>query len=107
MSNESLDGFMSQMQKMKGDLDAVQEKLMQKCVETASPDGAVKIRINGNQIIQEIVLDPKLLSPANRTSLQSALITTLNEALFKSRQMVQAELYGLAQNTDLSSLLGR
>lgn len=107
MSSEGFDSLMGQMQKIKGDLDAMQEKLLRQCVEAASPDGTVSVRINGNQIIQEIALDAKLLSPANQAALQAVLIATINEALFKTRQMVQTELYGLAQSTDLNSLLGR
>lgn|GEM_PF-4763388 len=107
MTNEGFEGLMSQMQKIKGDLDAMQEKLLQQCAEATTPDGTVKVKINGNQIIQEIALAPELLSPANRTALQAALLTTINEALSKTRQMVQAEIYGMAQNTDLGSLLGR
>jgi nucleoid-associated protein EbfC len=95
-----------QFQKISTDLAQVQARMENQRVEVSAANGGIKIIADGQQRILAINIDPGLLSPGNRETLEDSLIAAVNDALNQSRQTVQAEVLGLTQGLSLTDLLG-
>lgn len=58
----------------------LQEKLAQITIEHQSDDGAVKVILDGNRKLRDLVLDPGQFEPMDWEKLQDLVILTINEA---------------------------
>ncbi len=68
----------------------MQNLLAQESAEAEAAWGKVKVKINGNQEILDIQIDPELLTPDNKEKLQNALKDATNDAI-KKVQRIMAE----------------
>lgn len=84
--------MMKQVQKMQADIAKLQDELGDKTVEVSAGGGAVKIVMNGKQVVQEIVIDPEVLNPEETEMVQDLLMAAFNEALRQSQEMVSQEM---------------
>lgn len=84
--------LMKEAQKMQAKLAKVQEELKQRVVEATSGGGMVRVSCNGQQEIVSITIDPELLEEKDVEMLQDLILVAVNEALNRSREMMQEEL---------------
>lgn len=77
---------------MQAKLAKVQEELKQRVVEATSGGGMVRVSCNGQQEIVSITIDPELLEEKDVEMLQDLILVAVNEALNRSREMMQEEL---------------
>ncbi len=102
---EQFGNVMDMVKKVQQNIDGMQEQLKMEKVETASGD-VVKIVVNGHQEIVDIQLNGKYLTADNANLLQDLLITTINNALTKSRDLHQAAMAKLAADLNLPKIPG-
>ncbi len=88
-------GMMQQLQKLQEQLKTAQEQLSSESV-IATAGGAVKITMSGDQHCLAVELDPELLKDADVDMLQDMLLTAINSALDKSRELASQRLGPLA-----------
>lgn len=74
------------MQEMKKDLDNT-------VFETASSDGLVKIKMNGSQVVQEIVIEEK---PVDMPRLASVLKDTFNRSIKRSHELAAEKMKNIS-----------
>ena len=84
--------LLREAQKMQAKIAKVQEELKNKVVEATSGGGMVKVACNGQQEILKIEIDPELLEEKDVEMLQDLIMAAVNEALNRSREMLQEEL---------------
>ena len=89
---QNLKNLMKEAQKMQAKLAKVQEELKQRVVEATSGGGMVRVSCNGQQEIVSITIDPELLEEKDVEMLQDLILVAVNEALNRSREMMQEEL---------------
>jgi nucleoid-associated protein EbfC len=91
-------GMLQQFQRMQQQMAEAQEKLAQETVTASAGGGAVKVTMTGDQKCQSVELDPALLEEADTEMLQDLVLTAVNLALDKSRELQEQTMGPLAGN---------
>jgi nucleoid-associated protein EbfC len=86
-------GMMQQLKMMQEQVESVQAQLAEETVTATVGGGAVKVVMTGDQHCREVVIDPDMLADADAEMLQDMLLSAVNMALDKSRDL-QAERMG-------------
>ncbi len=83
--------LLKQAQKMQKKMEAVQEELAQREIEVSSGGGAVKVKVNGQQDILAISLDPEFLKEDSEF-VEETLLAAIQEAHAKSKEASEEEM---------------
>jgi nucleoid-associated protein EbfC len=89
-------GMMNQLRKMQEQMAQTQAQLADETVTATAGGGAVKVIMSGDQNCKAVVIDPELLKDADAEMLQDLVLTAVNMALEKSRQLQSDRLGPLA-----------
>ena len=89
-------GMMQQMQRLQQQMAEAQEKLAEETVSATSGGGAVKVTMTGDKKCQSVEIAPELLKDADAEMLQDLILTAVNLALDKSRELQQEVMGPLA-----------
>jgi len=88
----NLNKMLAEAQAMLAQQQEAQEKLKSGCVEATAGGGMVTVVVNGHKQLQSIKIDPEVVSKDDVELLQDMILAATNEALRKSRELVQQEL---------------
>ena len=88
--------MMKQLQQLQQQIETTQAELAEETVEVSVGGGAVKVIMTGDQHCRAVELDQALLEDADPEMLQDLLLTAVNSALDKSREMAADRLGPLA-----------
>jgi DNA-binding YbaB/EbfC family protein len=80
-------GMMQQLQRLQQQMAEAQEKLAVETVTATAGGGAIKISMTGDQKCQSVEIDPNLLKDVDAEMLQDMILTAVNLALDKSREL--------------------
>ena len=84
--------MMKHAQKLQEQMMALQEEVGKKKVEATAGGGMVTVEANGKQEIVSIKIDPEVVSKDDVQMLEDLILAASNEALRKSRELVQQEM---------------
>jgi DNA-binding YbaB/EbfC family protein len=84
--------IMKEAQKLQQQMEALQAEVGKKKVDATSGGGMVTVEANGKQEILSIKIDREVINPDDAQMLEDLVLAACNEALRKSRDMVQAEM---------------
>jgi DNA-binding YbaB/EbfC family protein len=84
--------MMKEAQKLQQQMAALQEEVGKRKVEATAGGGMVTVEANGKQDNVSIKFDPEVLSKDDVQLLEDLVQAACNEALRKSRELVQQEL---------------
>src|SRR4030095_14138379 len=84
--------IMKEAQKLQAQMAAMQEEVAKKKVEATAGGGMVTVEANGKQELTAIKIDPEVVSKDDVQMLEDLVLAACNEALRKSRELVQQEL---------------
>ena len=84
--------MMKEAQKLQQQMAVLQEEVGKRKVEATAGGGMVTVVANGNQEILSIKIDREVINPEDAQMLEDLVLAACNEALRKSREMVQAEM---------------
>jgi nucleoid-associated protein EbfC len=84
--------IMKEAQKLQQQMAAMQEEVGKRKVEATAGGGMVTVEANGRQEILSIKIDPEVVNRDDVGMLEDLVLAACNEALRKSREMVQQEL---------------
>jgi len=73
-------------------MERIQSEVAQKKVEATAGGGMVTVEANGKQEIVTIKISPEVVSQDDVQMLEDLVLAACNEALRKSRELVQQEL---------------
>lgn len=96
--------LVKEAQKMQAKLAKIQEELKQRIVEATSGGGMVRVSCNGQQEVVRITIDPELLEEKDVEMLQDLILVAVNEALNRSREMMQEELAKITGGLNIPGL---
>ena len=97
--------MLNQARELKAKLDKAQKELNNTMIEISSGKGAVKIVINGQQIIQSIKISPQVINPDKAEFLEKLVLKAVSEALAKSQKVAAKELKGITGGFKLPGLI--
>ena len=84
--------IMKEAQKLQQQMEALQAEVAQKKVEASAGGGMVTVQANGKQELLSITIDPEVINKDDAQMLEDLVLAACNEALRKSRELVQQEL---------------
>ena len=98
--------IMKEAQKLQQQMEKIQAEVAQKKVEATAGGGMVTVEANGKQEIVSIKIDPEVVSRDDVQMLEDLVLAACNEALRKSREMMQQELGKLTGGLRIPGLGG-
>jgi DNA-binding YbaB/EbfC family protein len=84
--------MMKEAQKLQAQMEKMQEEVGRKTVEATAGGGMVTVQANGKQELIAIKIDPEVINKDDAQMLEDLVLAACNEALRKSRELVQQEL---------------
>jgi nucleoid-associated protein EbfC len=98
--------LMKEAQKLQQQMEKMQAEVAQRKVEATAGGGMVTVEANGKQEIVSIKIDPEVISKDDAQMLEDLVLAACNEALRKSRDMMQQELGKLTGGLKIPGLGG-
>jgi DNA-binding YbaB/EbfC family protein len=96
--------MLNQARELKSKLDKAQKELSNTTLEAESGKGAVKVTINGQQVIQSIKISPEVIDPDKPELLEKLVLKAVSEAITKSQKLAAKELRGLTGGLKIPGL---
>jgi len=96
--------IMKEAQKLQAQMAELQAEVAKKKVEATAGGGMVTVEANGRQEILSIKIDREVINPEDSQMLEDLVLAACNEALRKSRDMVQAEMSKLTAGLKIPGL---
>jgi len=84
--------MMKEAQRLQQQMAALQEEVGKRKVEATAGGGMVTVEANGKQELLSIKIDPEVINRDDAQMLEDLVLAACNEALRKSRELVQQEL---------------
>ena len=78
---QDMNSLMRQAQKMQEEMAAKQAELEEREYEISAGGGVVNVKINGKKEILAISLEPEIIDPDDKETLEDILVAAVNEAL--------------------------
>jgi DNA-binding YbaB/EbfC family protein len=89
-------GMMQQLQRMQQQLAEAQAALAEETVTATAGGGAIKVTMTGDQKCVNVEIDPEFLNDMDAEMLQDLVLSAVNLALDKSRELAAQRLGPLA-----------
>jgi DNA-binding YbaB/EbfC family protein len=83
---------MQQFAAMQAQMDAVQEDIEKREVETTAGGGAVSVKVNGRKELLAVKIDPDVMDKDDPEMLQDLIIVAVNEAIRQIEEISQSEM---------------
>ena len=96
--------IMKEAQKLQAQMEQLQAEVAKKKVEATAGGGMVTVEANGRQEILSIKIERDAINPDDAQMLEDLVLAACNEALRKSREMVQAEMSKLTAGLKIPGL---
>ena len=103
---KGLGDLMKKAQQMKASMDRLQEELATKEIEAGAGGGMVTVRATGAQEVVSIDIDPSVIDPEEKEMLQDLVQAAVNEALRKSKDMMQEEMGKITGGLPVPDIFG-
>jgi DNA-binding YbaB/EbfC family protein len=95
---------MKEAQKLQSQMAALQEEVGKRKVEATAGGGMVTVEANGKQELTAVKIDPEVINKDDAQMLEDLVLAACNEAIRKSRDMVQQELSKLTGGLKIPGL---
>ena len=79
----------------------IQKELKNTEIEAESLNGQVKVVVSADQKLQEITIDPEVLSPENASKIESALEDAINEANKEAQKIAASKMKAISGDLGL------
>jgi DNA-binding YbaB/EbfC family protein len=96
--------LMKEAQKLQAQMEALQAEVGTKKVDATAGGGMVTVQANGKGEIVSIKIEPDVVDPADIQMLEDLILAACNEAIRKSKEMVQAEMGKLTAGLKIPGL---
>ena len=90
--NNDMHKQLKQLQAMQAEMEQAQAALGEKELTTTAGGGAVKVTMNGNKEITQLVIDKDVVDPDDVEMLQDLVTAAVNEAIRQVEDMAEAEM---------------
>jgi DNA-binding YbaB/EbfC family protein len=101
---KGMGNIMKEAQRLQQQMEAMQAEVAQKKVEATAGGGMVTVQANGKQELLSIKIDPEVINKDDAQMLEDLVLAACNEALRKSRELVQQELTKLTGGLKIPGL---
>ncbi len=96
--------LMKQAQEMQAKMAKLQEELAHKEVEASSGGGMVTVKMNGQQEVLAINIDPEVFKEGDQEMLEDLVVAAVNEARRQSLDLAKEEMSKLTGGLPIPGL---
>jgi len=93
-------------QQLQTQMAQAQEELRETTLEVTAGGGAVRIVITGAQEVRSVEIDPSAVDPDEVDMLQDLIVTAVNEAIGRSKELERERMAGIAGGMGLPGMPG-
>jgi len=86
------------------ELKKIQSALAKEVVETQAGNGAVTVKMNGEQKIQDVTLDAELIREAELPQVEKWIESAVSQAITRSQQLAAEKMKSVAGDLGLPGL---
>lgn len=86
------------------ELKKIQSVLSKEMIEVEAGNGAVKVKINGEQKIQKVSLDADLIAEADIEKLEKWIESAVTQAITRSQQLAAEKMRSMAGGLGIPGL---
>ena len=104
MPGGGMGNIMKQAQKMQKKMAEMQESLSEKTLEVSSGGGAVKVTVNGEKKIIDLIISQDVIDPEETEMLQDLIISAVNEAMRQMEDAVNSEMNKITGGLNMPGL---
>ncbi|MFQ5883031.1 MAG: YbaB/EbfC family nucleoid-associated protein [Candidatus Methylomirabilales bacterium] len=97
--------FMKQAQRVKAELERIQEAAAVRRVEGSAGGGMVTVTADGRGEVVAVRIDPEVAQSEDLEMLQDLIVAATNEALRRARELLSTEMGRLTGGLNLPGLL--
>ncbi|MFQ5802735.1 MAG: YbaB/EbfC family nucleoid-associated protein [Candidatus Methylomirabilales bacterium] len=97
--------MMKQAQRMKAELERIQEEAAEKRVEGSAGGGMVTVMADGRGEIVAVRIDPEVAQSGDLEMLQDLIVAATNEAMRRARELLSAEMGQITGGLNLPGLM--
>ncbi len=94
--------MMKQAQKMQKKMEELQEEAGKEIIEASAGGGMVTVKINGKQEVLSITIEEDVVNSDDIEMLQDLIVAAVNEAIKKSKDMVEQKMSALTGGLGLN-----
>ena len=87
-------------------MQKLHEELAERVVEAEVGAGMVSVRANGRGELISVTIDPELMKPEEKDTLQELVLSAVNEVGRKARELAKSEMAKLTGGIDVAGILG-
>ena len=88
----NMKNMMKQAEKMKAEMDKLQEQAGDKLVEAVSGGGMVKVTAKAKGEIISVLIDDEVIASQDKEMIQDLIQVAINDALNKGREAIKDEM---------------
>ena len=99
-----MNALMKQAQKMQSEMLQAQETLKDEVVEASAGGGMVKVKMGGDLVLREIVIDPEAIDPEEADLLAEMVQAAVNEALRAAQELAESKMGGITGGLGLPGM---
>jgi DNA-binding YbaB/EbfC family protein len=93
--------LMQQARELQDKLSEAQERVAAMTAEGVSGAGMVRATVNGKGVLQALSVDPALLTPEDRGTLEDLVVAAVADAQARAQEAAQAEMAKLTEGLPL------
>ena len=97
--------LMKQAQRMKAELERIQEEAAEKRVEGTAGGGMVTVTADGRGEIVAVKIDPEVAQSGDLEMLQDLIVAATNEALRRARELLSNEMGRMTGGLNIPGLM--
>ncbi len=97
--------LMKQAQRMKAELERIQEAAATQRVEGSAGGGMVTVTADGRGEIVAVKIDPEVIQGGDMDMLEDLILAATNEALRRARELLSTEMGRLTGGLNLPGLM--
>ena len=97
--------IMKQAQRMKAELERIQEEAAAKRVDGSAGGGMVTVTADGRGEIVAVKIDPELAQGGDLEMLEDLIVAAVNDALRRARELLTTEMGRLTGGLNLPGLM--
>ena len=86
------------------ELKKIQSALSKEMIEVEAGNGAVKVKINGEQKIQKVTLDAEMIAEADVAKLEKWIESAVTQAITRSQQLAAEKMRSMAGGLGIPGL---
>lgn len=88
----NMQGMMKQVQQMQKNMEDTQKELDETVFEVKDRHQLVQVKVNGKREILDLVVSKELIDPEDADMMQDLIIATINDAMKKVEDEIQAKM---------------